>query len=321
MQTWADRAEYGAVTQLAWVPSSEFPRGDTLIRRLLLSAALSVLIAACGSGSESSSPTMKVSSPPTAVGSPQVATPTAMIAMPAPSASPNAGPSPVALTSPSPVAVGSPAASPADLASPVAAGSPVAAASPAAIVVTPGASADPNGPRYRIVAERSEASYRARETFVNQPGPSEAVGRTNEVEGELQLDSDGVLSGRVLSMRIDLRTLTSDQSRRDTFIRQNTLRTDQFPFAEFRSTESAGPAVFRPGEEATFQIPGLMTVKGQERPIVWDAQAKLDGATITGTASARVKLTDFGLEPPRLAILSVEDEMTWQIELVAERVP
>ena len=64
-----------------------------------------------------------------------------------------------------------------------------------------------------------------------------------------------------------------------------------------------------------------MTVKGQERPIVWEAKAKLDGDTIVGTASARVKLTDFGLEPPRLAILSVEDEMTWQIDLVAERVP
>jgi polyisoprenoid-binding protein YceI len=233
-----------------------------------------------------------------------------MLAKPAPSASP----SPAALASPSPVAVGSPAASPADLASPV-------AASPVAIIVTPGASTSPTGPRFRIVAERSEALYRARETFVNQPGPSDAVGRTKDIEGELQLDSDGVLSGRVLNMRIDLRTLTSDQSRRDSFIRQNTLRTDQFPYVEFRSTESAGPAVFRPGEEATFQIPGLMTVKGQERPIVWEATAKLDGNTITGTASARVKLTDFGLEPPRLAILSFEDEMTWQIELVAERVP
>jgi polyisoprenoid-binding protein YceI len=207
------------------------------------------------------------------------------------------------------VAAGSPAAS------------PVAAASPAAILVTPGAAPNPSGPRFRIVAERSEARYRARETFVNQPAPSEAVGRTKAVEGEIQLDSDGLLRGRVLSMRIDLRTLTSNESRRDNFIRQNTLKTDQFPYAEFRSTESAGPAVFRPGQEATFQIPGLMTVKGQERPIVWEATARLDGNTIAGTASARVKLTDVGLEPPRLAILSVEDEMTWQIDLVAERVP
>jgi len=238
-----------------------------------------------------------------------------MISMLAPTASPNASPSPPALGSPSPVAISSPAASPDAL------GSPVAAASPAAIIVTPGATPNPDGPRFRIVAERSEAQYRARETFVNQPAPADAVGRTSAIEGELQLDNDGLLRGRVLSMRIDLRTLTSDQSRRDNFIRQNTLKADQFPYAEFRSTESAGPAVIRPGEEATFQIPGLMTVKGQERPIVWEAKAKLDGDTIVGTASARVKLTDFGLEPPRLAILSVEDEMTWQIDIVAERVP
>ena len=232
-----------------------------------------------------------------------------MIAPLAPTASPNASPSPAAQGSPSPAAIGSPAAS------------PIAAASPAAaIIVTPGA-ANPDGPRYRIVAERSEAQYRARETFVNQPAPADAVGRTDDVDGEIQLDSESLLRGRILSMRIDLRTLTSDQSRRDNFIRQNTLKTDQFPYAEFRSTESAGPALFRPGEEAAFQIPGLMTVKGQERTIVWEAKAKLDGDTITGTASARVKLTDFGLEPPRLAILSVEDEMTWQVDLVAERGP
>lgn len=286
-----------------------------MIQRWLLSAALSVLVAACGSGAGTSLPTAKVSSPPTAVGSPQAATPTAMLAVPAPTASPNASPSPAALASPSPVAVSSPGASP------DASGSPVAVASPSAIIVTPGTTGSLSGPRFRIVAERSEASYRARETLVNQPGPSEVVGRTKDIEGELQLESDGVLRGQILNMRIDLRTLTSDQARRDNFIRQNTLRTDQFPYVEFRSTESAGPTVFRPGEEATFRIPGLMTVQGQERPIVWEATARLDGDTITGTASARVKLTDFGLEPPRLAILSVEDEMTWQIELVAERVP
>jgi polyisoprenoid-binding protein YceI len=156
---------------------------------------------------------------------------------------------------------------------------------------------------------------------VNQPAPSEAIGRTKDVSGELQLEGDGILRGQILNMRVDLRTLTSDQSRRDNFIRQNTLQTDQFPYVEFRSTETSGPAVFRPGEEVDFQIPGLMTVKGQERPIVWEARAKLDGDTITGTATVRVKLSDFGLEPPRLAILSVDDEMTWQIDLVAERVP
>jgi polyisoprenoid-binding protein YceI len=237
-----------------------------------------------------------------------------MLALPAPSPSPNGSPSPAPnaspAASPSPAAIGSPAV----LASP-------AAASPVAILVTPAAGGALTGPRFRIVSEQSEASYRARETFVNQPGLADAVGKTKAVQGELQLESDGLLRGQILSMQVDLRTLTSDQSRRDNFIKQNTLRTDQYPFVEFRSTSTAGPALFRPGEEATFQIPGLMTVKGTERPIVWEARAKLDGDTIVGTATARVKLTDFGLEPPRLAILSVEDEITWQIDLVAERVP
>lgn len=293
-----------------------------MIRRFLLLTLLGVVLAACSSAADTPSSTTKVvASPPTPAGSPQVATPTAMLAVPVPTASPV----PVAEASPSPVAVGSPAASPG--ASPVAVGaSPVAVASPAA-GASPVAAGSPapstvplGGPRFRIVSEQSEAFYRATETFANQPGPVTAVGRTNDVEGEIQLEQDGILRGRVLLVRIDLRTLTSDQSRRDSYIRQNTLQTDLYPYAEFHSTELAGPSGYREGEEVTFQIPGLMTIKGQERPIVWEARAKLQNDTLTATATARVKLTDFGLQPPRLAILSVEDEMTWQIDLVAERV-
>jgi polyisoprenoid-binding protein YceI len=194
-------------------------------------------------------------------------------------------------------------------------------ASPVAVLVTPVAGGGLFGPRYRIVAEQSEASYRARETFVSQSAPSDAIGRTNAIQGEIQLESDGVLRGQITSMQIDLRTLVSDDARRDSFLRQNTLKTDQFPFVEFRSTDTAGVLLYRPGEEAVFHLPGLLTVKGTDRPIVWEVHAKLDGDTITGTASTRVKLTELGLEPPRLAILSVEDEMTLQIDLVAERVP
>jgi polyisoprenoid-binding protein YceI len=280
----------------------------------MLIAALSLLVVGCSAPPDAAPSIAKVTSPPTPSGSPQVATPTAMLSLPAPSPSPNGSPSPSPNASPSPAAIASPAA----ITSPVA--SPAVPASPVAIIVTPAASGPLTGPRFRIVAEQSEASYRARETFVSQPGPAEAVGRTKSIQGELQLESDGILRGQILSMQIDLRTLASDQARRDSFIRQNTLQTDRFPFVEFRSTGPAGPALFRPGEEAAFQIPGLLTVKGNERPIVWEARARLEGDAIIGTATARVKLTDFGLEPPRLAILSVEDEMTWQIDLVAERV-
>lgn len=301
-----------------------------MIRRLLFVVALSILVTACSSSSDVSPGTKIAASPPTPVGSPQVATPTAMLALPAPTASPSpvaavASPSPVAAASPavsgSPVAEASPAAN----ASPVVNASPAAVGSPVAIITAPVVAAPPGGlstgGRYHIVQDKSEAQYRARETFVNQPGPSDAIGRTNEIDGVIELESPGALRGRVATIRIDLRTLVSDQTRRDNFIRQNTLQADQFPYAEFRSTEAAGPGTVTPGQEAAFQIPGLMTIKGRERPIVWEARAKLDGTVIVGTATVRVRLTDFGIEPPRLAILSVEDEMIWQIDLVAEQEP
>ena len=272
-------------------------------------AALSLLLAACGSPASTPSPAVpKAAQQASPAASPQGPTPTAMLAVPAPSPSPAAAASPslialaspAAQASPSPVAVASPAASP----TPVAAGAPTS-----------------GGVRYRVVSDQSEARYEVQEKFVERPLPNQAVGRTKDVTGEVELEAAGALRGRILQMRVDLRTLTSDSSRRDNFIRQNTLQTDQFPFAEFRSTEPAGPASYTEGSEASFQIPGLMTIKGQERPITWDATARLEGGRLTGTATARIKLSDFGVEAPRLAILSVEDDMTWVVQLEAERVP
>ena len=280
-----------------------------MIRRCLLLTAVVLIVTACSAPPEAPPASRLVTGSPSPSGSPEGPTPTAIISRPAPS--PSASPSPVAGASPSPVALSSP--------SPVAVGSPAAAQRILGTPV-PEAEALASGPHYAVVAERSEAAYRARETFVSRGAPSDAVGTTRAMTGEIQLDADGIPRGRILSITIDLRTLTSDQPRRDAFVRSNTLNTDQFPFAAFHSTESAGPVSYRSGDEVTFQIPGVMTIRGQDRPIVWDARARLDESTLMGSASSRIRLTDFGLEPPRLAVLSVEDEMTWQIDIVAERV-
>jgi polyisoprenoid-binding protein YceI len=254
---------------------------------------LALVTLACGGPGASPASTPAGGGPGAPAGSPVPPTPTAQVAKPA---SP-AGPSPAAVASPSP--------------------SPIAAASPAPVAAAPSG----GGIRYRIVPEQSEARYIAREKFVERPLPSEAIGTTNEVTGEIELERPGVLRGRVLGMRVDLRTLTSDEARRDNYIRRNTLQTDQFPFAEFRSTDIAGPVTYREGEEASFQVPGIMKIRDQERPLTWDVRAELQGGTMSGAGTATIKLTDFGLQPPRLAVLTVEDEMRWEVSFGAERAP
>ena len=272
----------------------------------LLLAALAVLGAACGGRSATPSTPAAAASPAIGGGSPSVPTPTAQVAKPAqsPSPGPGAGASPAAAASPPPASA---AASP----------PPIAAASPAA--ANPAATGTGGGVVFRIVPAQSEAAYFAREKFVERPAPNDAIGRTTDVSGEIVLERPGALRGRVLNMRVDLRTIASDSGRRDNYVRQNVLETDRFPYAEFSSTELAGPESYAEGEEATFRLPGTMKIRDQERPVTWDVQAKLDGTTLTGTATTRIRLTDFGIEPPRLAILSVEDEMRWEVRITAER--
>ncbi len=267
------------------------------ILRLLL-IALAVFAAACGGQASTPSSAAPTGTAPVASGSPSAPTPTAQIAEPAQAASPS--PSPLALVS-------SPAG-----ASP----QPNVIANPVSNPV-PGEAVGAAGVLFRIVPEQSEAMYVAREKFVERPAPNEAIGRTKDVSGEIALEQPGVLRGRVLNVRVDLRTLTSDSSRRDAYVRQNTLQTEQFPYAEFSSDEVVGPESYSEGDEVQFQVPGTMTIRDQARPLTWDVQAKLIGEVLTGSAVSRIKLTDFAIDPPRLAILTVDDEMRWEIRFTA----
>ena len=274
-------------------------------RRLVpLLTALAVLVMACGGHGATPSTPAAGGSPAATGGSPVAPTPTAQLARPAQP------------PSPSPVAAGPASAATAPSASPVAGASPIAAVSP--VASSPATAGSVGGAVYRIVPAQSEAAYFAREKFVERPAPNDAVGRTADVSGEIVLERPGALRGRVLNMRVDLRTVTSDSGRRDSFVRQNVLQTDQFPYAEFSSTEAAGPESYVEGQEASFRLPGRMKIRDQERPVTWDILAKLDGNALTGTATTRIKLTDFDIEPPRLAILSVEDEMRWEVRITAE---
>ena len=264
-------------------------------QRFLLSiVGLTLSMLACGGQSAAPAASPAAGGGAAPAGSPAAATPTAQLAKPAASPSPSPA---AASPAPGPVAA---AASP----------SPVAGAPPAS-----------GGALYRIVSERSEARYLAREKFVDRPLPNDAIGTTKDVTGEVQLEQPNLLRGRVLQIRVDLRTLASDSGRRDRIVRDEVLQTDQYPYAEFRSTEVVGPTTYQPGEEASFQVPGMMKIRDQERPLTWDVRARLDGDELTGTGTASLKLTDFGIEPPHLAVLTVEDAMRWEVQFSAERTP
>ncbi|HXG42311.1 MAG TPA: YceI family protein [Dehalococcoidia bacterium] len=172
---------------------------------------------------------------------------------------------------------------------------------------------------FSVVPEQSEASYIAREKLAALPVSSEAVGRTNAISGDIYLTRQGLAPSPPSLLRVDLRTLRSDEGRRDNYVRNNTLQADRFPYAEFVLERVDGfPTDYREGEEVALQLSGTMTIRGVSRPMSFDVRARYGGGTLTGVAHATFRLSDFGLSPPNIAgFVTVEDEMRLQIVLVA----
>jgi polyisoprenoid-binding protein YceI len=111
-----------------------------------------------------------------------------------------------------------------------------------------------------LVPGQNEVRYRVREQLVRLTLPSDAVGATHEVTGMIVINPDGTIVPDESKVRVNLRTLASDDSRRDGFLRRRTLQTDRFPFAEFVPLEVQGlPSPLPESGEVTFRLVGDLT--------------------------------------------------------------
>jgi polyisoprenoid-binding protein YceI len=172
-----------------------------------------------------------------------------------------------------------------------------------------------------LVPDQNEARFRAHEQLLGRPLPNEAVGTTRSVSGELVLEPDGTFLPGASRVVIDLRTLRSDQRQRDNYIQQNTLETAQFPTADLVPLQTVGlPLPLPSNAEVAFQIVGDLTVHGVTRQTVWDVAALLGEQEVTGLASTRVRMTDFGMTPPRAGpVVDIDDELTLELQFAVTR--
>ena len=177
---------------------------------------------------------------------------------------------------------------------------------------------------FQIVAEQSEATYQVQEEFFNRPvNIFNPIGRTNAIEGEFQL----TISGNQVQLAdnqfiVDLRTLTTDEARRDERIRNQWLESNTYPWAEFKATAIEDfPADAAEGQDVTFKLTGDMTIREITKPQTFDVTARLEGNTFIGTATTYLLMQDYGFEPPSIGgMLEVTDGVTVTVNFVAEDV-
>lgn len=156
---------------------------------------------------------------------------------------------------------------------------------------------------YIFDPEKTIASYQVDEVFINENNRlNTAIGKTSEVNGEVQLNFTHPWESTVGQITVDISTLKSDSSRRDNSIRSRWLESQRYPLAVFTPTSISGlPTQYEMGSEIQFQINGNLTIHDTTNPVVFDVTAKLDGDTLIGTATTHVKMSDFGFSAPDIA--------------------
>jgi len=167
-----------------------------------------------------------------------------------------------------------------------------------------------DGP-WTISGTNSTVGYRVVEVLFGQD--TEGVGRTNAVTGQLELAGAQVTTG---SFSVDMTTVKSDESRRDSQFNNNLLNTSQFPTATFELTapiELGGEPA--DGQDISAQATGDLTLRGQTRPVTVDVQARRTGDTFQVVGSTDVVFADYGIPNPDAPGVSTQDHGLLEFDL------
>jgi polyisoprenoid-binding protein YceI len=225
---------------------------------------------------------------------------------------------PVAVSTALPVAPTLDAPTQAPVQAPATTAATAAASTASQQATTAPAQASGSGVVYQIDASQSEAHYEVSETFFQGNRLNLAIGRTKGVAGDVLVDFADPAKSQIGTIVIDVSQLTSDESRRDNFIRNNFLQSAQYPQVTFKPTKIEGlPASVKPGDQLTLKVTGDLTVKQTTKPVTFDVTLKADQDKLTGTATAQILLSDFGVGPIQIAMLQTEDQAKLVFDFVA----
>jgi polyisoprenoid-binding protein YceI len=163
--------------------------------------------------------------------------------------------------------------------------------------------------RLMVAPTGNEARYRVREQLAGFDFPNDAVGATSAISGTIVVDAQGSLVRDESKIVVELTPLTSDESRRDNYLRRRTLETEAHPTVTLVPTAVHGLTLASaPAGERTFHLLADLTVKGVTRPTTWSVTAQFGADRVTGTASTAFTFEEFGITKPSLArVISVAD--------------
>jgi len=173
---------------------------------------------------------------------------------------------------------------------------------------------------FNIVADESLVSFTLEEDL--RGARISVVGTTNQVAGQLSVDFANPATSRVGVIRINVRTLMTDNEFRNRAIRSEILQSAkaEFEFSDFTPKSITGlPESAAVGDTFTFQVTGDLPLAGVTREVTFDVTLTLVSETrIEGTGTTTILRSDYGLQIPSVpGVANVTDEVALEIQFVA----
>ena len=160
--------------------------------------------------------------------------------------------------------------------------------------------------------DASELGYRVREVLFGQS--TEAVGRTNSVEGQLTISGTTVSSA---SFTVQVATIKSDESGRDQLFRRRIMSTFQFPTSTFKLTEPVDfGSIPADKVEINAQATGELTLRGVTKSVAFPITARRNGANLEVSGSIPIVFADYSIPNPSHPGISTEDNGVLEFLLV-----
>lgn len=177
---------------------------------------------------------------------------------------------------------------------------------------------------FRITTDESEVRFNIYEEL--NGAPFTVVGKTNQLAGDVVVDFANPNASQVGEIRIDLRSLRTDNGNRDNAIRGRILQSaqDQYQFGTFKPTDIIGlpSGAVSVGDTITFTLVGDLTLVATTRSVSFEVTLTVESDTrLKGSGVAVVDYNDFNLRIPSVpSVANVADEVTLEIDFVALRV-
>ena len=173
---------------------------------------------------------------------------------------------------------------------------------------------------FAIDSSSSKATFTIDEILFGKPNT--VVGETNQVAGQIAINTKDPSQSRLGEIKVDVSALTTDNPLRNQTLRGRILETDDpsNQYATFVAQSISGlPSSVAVGQEVSFKITGALTVHGVTKAATFDATVKVvSEKQITGQAQTTVKYSDFNIAVPDVpSVTGLGDTVKLAIDFTA----